>query len=145
MTEKFRLASLLRVRRLQEDEAAAALASANRAAAEARQRSARASARLAGAALDDSVPVGVWQAITAARATMRRELEDAEALVHASRAVCAEAERAWLAARTRVKTFERLEEQHAALVAAAELAEEQKALDEAAGRRPTTHEQEDER
>jgi len=145
MSRKFRLASLLRVRQLQEDEAAATLASANRAASEAQQRSARASARLAGAALDGSVPVGVWQAVTAARAAMRRELEDAEALLRARRAACADAEKSWLAARGRVKTFERLEEQHDAQVAADELAEEQKALDEAAGRRPAPLGGEDER
>lgn len=143
MSRQFRLASLLRVRKLQEDEAASRLANANRDVSEARERTARASARLAGSTLDGSVPVGVWHAITASRAAMRRELEDAQSLVSVSCATRDDAERAWLEARGRVRTFERLEEQHDAQVAADELAEEQKALDEAAGRRPATHEQEE--
>lgn len=145
MTGGFRLASLLRLRRLQEDEAAATLASANRDVSDARERSARASARLAGVTFDGSVPVAVWQAVTAARSAMRRELTDAESLLRARRAACADAERAWLEARGRVRTFEKLEEHHDAQVAADELAAEQRALDEAAGRRSPAVTERDER
>lgn len=136
MSRGFRLASLLRVRRIQEDEAAARLANAHRASSEAQERSARAAARLAGASLDASLPVGVWQALTATRAAMRRGLEDADALVATRQGAVADAEKAWREARGRVRTFERLEEQHDARTAAAELADEQRALDEAGRRRP---------
>lgn len=134
MSGPFRLAALLRVRRLQEDQAAAELARSNRAASEAQKRSAQATARLAGSTFDTSVPVSVWQALAASRAAMRRDLADADAVVELRRVAARAAEDAWLAARGRVKTFERLEERHDAQVAVEELADEQKALDEAAGR-----------
>ncbi|MGP7960200.1 flagellar export protein FliJ [Sanguibacter sp. A247] len=134
MSGPFRLAALLRVRRLQEDQAAADLARAHGVVSDAQKRSAQATARLAGSTFDTSVPVSVWQALAASRAAMRRDLSDADALVAVHRAAARVAEEAWLAARGRVKTFERLEERHDAEVAADELAEEQKALDEAAGR-----------
>lgn len=134
MAAAFRLATLLRLRTMQEDQAAAELGRANGEAHAARRRVEATTRRLAEAGVPDGMTASAWRAVAASRAALRRDVEAAGAVALAAAATVAERERQWQDARARTRPYERLEERHVEQTTAAELAAEQLALDEAAGR-----------
>jgi flagellar FliJ protein len=140
MSNSFPLAGLLRLRKLQEDQAAAALSSARGRAEEVRSRSRRLRDSLNSdsstglRASGDAHSVEHLVAIAAARASTSSMLSELEALGRST----ADEEARTLAdhqeARRRALTLEKLEAGHEAAEAAERNVEEQKALDELAVR-----------
>ncbi|WP_066516851.1 flagellar FliJ family protein [Curtobacterium ammoniigenes] len=127
----FRLAGLLRVRRLQEQLAAADLADANRHAEDVRLRTHRIRASLADA--DPSHADGaVLAAVTAARSNAQIMLADLAALRGRIETERSDAQAAYGAARTDARVLEKLQERHAAAAAQQERKDEQAVLDEVA-------------
>lgn len=135
----FRLAGLLRLRKLQE-EAARAQVARERASEHARRRQdAQVRALLGDSAVEVSSAETV-QSIAAARASSSSMLSELDALIARDVAAVAEADAAHGAARARTVQLEKLEERHAARTRAEELRAEQNVLDEHAARaasRPT--------
>lgn len=131
---KFSLAGLLRLRSVQEDRAAADLGTAERERSQAEHRVRETTDRLAGTQLPSGVDGPTWLAAAASRLTLGALLEDdTEHLAQAEER--ADERRAdWTRARQAERSVQRLEEHHAALDQAAELAAEQRALDEVAAR-----------
>ena len=134
MSDKFRLAGLLRFRRLQEDQAAAELGRANGETARARAQARNAALALGSHSIDGTVAVTAWHAALAGRAALRTDMDVATALVASAARVAAEREAEWKAARARSLPLEKLEERHAERVAEQELAADQIVIDEAASR-----------
>lgn len=134
MADKFRLAGLLRFRKLQEDQAAAELGRANGETARARMHAHKAAEALGSHKLPDAVDVTAWQAALAGRAALRTDVDVATALVARAARTAQEREAEWKAARARSLPLEKLEERHAERVAQAELAADQVVIDEAASR-----------
>jgi flagellar FliJ protein len=130
----FRLAGLHRLRKLQEDQAAAELASSARTRRLLQRRAELALDGLSGSELSEG-DVLAWQASVAARAAHSAAVVAARA----SEAAAEEAERAasaaWTRARQRSATIDKLAERHAALVRAEDEHAEQVVLDELAIRR----------
>jgi flagellar FliJ protein len=129
MTQPFSLAGLLRLRRLEEDQAAAVFGAAASRHAGIAARTERALAEVDGLAaevdsLDVLHTVAAGRAASAARLTELRALSDAAALERTA------AEKEFGAARGRTLGLEKLEARHASTVHAAELAAEQVVLDE---------------
>ncbi len=130
----FSLLGLLRLRKLQEDRAAASLAVARRSQRDTAARIAHAHARLASvdasvATSDELFAIAATRSSSASMLADLTELERRQAEEVAARAAeHAEAVRA-------SRSIEKLEERHAAEQAAAELAGEQRVLDELALRR----------
>lgn len=139
MNRRFPLEGLLRARELQEEQAAAALARANRERVRSEQavRSARRQHAGLGFRVDDdesrsrSGPV-TWQAIVVARASSSARFRDLALAVDMARASAEDATSAWTDARRQADAIGRLGERHTALVVADELRDEQRGLDEAA-------------
>jgi len=125
----FSLAGLLRVRRLEQDEATHTLARANLRLAESTARESQIRRKLGGAE-DEVSSVEVLRAVAAARASSRSMLAELEAVSQSNRQAAAEARAAFAAARSRSKGLEKLEERHNLAVTRAELRTEQHALDE---------------
>ena len=127
----FSLAGLLRVRRLEEEEATHTLARATVRLAESTAREAQIRRKLGGG--DDEVSgVEVLRAVAAARASSRSMLAELEATHRLNRHDVDEARAAFAEARTRSKGLEKLEEKYDRAVTRAELRTEQNALDEIA-------------
>ena len=133
MTKSFPLAGLLRLRKLQEDQAAAALSAARGRADDARRRSRRVRDRLAA---DPSAANSVEHivAIAAARASASSMLLELDALGRSTADEEARTLAAHQESRRRALTLEKLEAGHAAAAAVERAIEEQKALDELAVR-----------
>ena len=134
MSRPFRLASLLRLRSMAEDRAAAELAVANRARAAADLRRHETAVALGTASLPARGDSMHWRAAIASRAALGGLLIErtadvvmADEDVHAADAV-------WSAARTRTRALEKLEERHDAEVRAEEEHAEQLVLDEVGAR-----------
>ncbi len=136
MSEIFRLAGLMRLRRLQEDSTRAELARTRAVERDRRKREDRVRHILGESAVDAGSAETV-QSIAAARASSASMLGELGALVAQDRAAVAVAEAAHREARARSLQLEKLEERHAARVRADDLRAEQKVLDEHAGRRAT--------
>lgn len=134
MADKFRLAGLLRFRKLQEDQAAGELGRANAQAQRARDTARRAAEALGQHTTPDSVNVTAWQAGIASRAALRTEVDVANALVATAQREVDERDALWRAAHARSVPLEKLEERHEEAAAQAELAADQLVIDEAAGR-----------
>lgn len=137
MARSFALAGLLRVRAIQEDQAAAELAEAHR-----RERAARVRAGDTARALGcvfppDSADVASWHATVAARLALSALLIERTAAQDAAEEVTASRTADWTAARGRTRSVERLAERHADKVRVEEDRAEQLLLDEVAGRRRT--------
>lgn len=134
MSRAFRLASLLRLRTLQEERAAAELAVAAGAtrAAEATQRDA--DRALAAHALPTQVDVQHWQAGVAARAALAALATEATVLLGQATAAQDEASSRWSEARSRSVALEKLESRHTQAVRREEDRAEQLVLDEIATR-----------
>lgn len=129
MTSHFPLAGLLRLRRLEEDRAAAryGAASARLAGLTARQEHTMADA--------DEIPaefetVAALRAAAAARSSSMSLLSELRALTTTAEAERDTAQREFGVARARIVGLEKLEDRHSAAVTAAELAAEQVVLDE---------------
>jgi flagellar protein FliJ len=131
MTRTFALAGLLRLRGIQEDQAAAELSTAN-----ARSRAIHARKSAARLELQDGpVDVSSVKALHMAaisRASSRSMLADLLALEAVQAEETAAAQTAFIAAQARTAGLEKLEAKHKAGVAAADLSAEQTALDEIA-------------
>jgi flagellar FliJ protein len=135
MERAFRLSGLLRLRRLEEERAASALATANSATRAAASRRDGLADVMAGTIFPRHADEGLWRTAVAARASLTALVGEAEVLaeVAARRGELAAAD--WTAARTRVSMLDKLAERHTALVRAEDDRTEQQLLDEAAARR----------
>ncbi|WP_422934679.1 flagellar export protein FliJ [Sinomonas sp. P47F7] len=127
--QQFRLAGLLRLRQLEQDQAAARFGAAN-----ARQR-ALAVREEAGRADGDRISSDVdtsaaLRAVAAARASSTSMLAELRALAELAESERDAAQLEFAAARARTIGLEKLEARHAEAAAAAELAVEQGVLDE---------------
>jgi flagellar FliJ protein len=129
MARAFSLAGLLRLRQIQQDQAAGDLALANRRYREtgARERQARAAL---GSTSADVVDTTVLAAIAASRAASRGMLAELEAMQCVHRDGIAAAAETFAAARARSVGLEKLEGRHIEAVVDGELMSEQAALDE---------------
>lgn len=134
MKRLFPLAGLLRLRHLQQGEAASELAAANSRVQDNQTRRDRARALLHGGA---SAPTSAaaMNAMAAARASSRSMLADLDALGQGHLATLDEAQKVFDAARAESIGLEKLEARHAAAVAAADLHADQIVLDEIASTR----------
>jgi flagellar FliJ protein len=131
MAPKFRLAGLLRLRHAQQDQAGAALATAND-----RMRDA-ADARVAARRTLSDGPVEITDAtmlsaVAAARASTRGMLEELDAVATTRRQAADLAQTAYNAARRSALGLEKLEDAHDVRAAAEDLRGEQIVLDEIA-------------
>lgn len=126
----FRLAGLLRLRRLQQDDAAGDLARANAAARQAALLAIRRREALAGHRMPDESGALAWTAAAAARAALSTaSIESAEHSALAAQEA-GQATDVWHVARSRTKALEHLEERHHDAVVDALRATEQQRLDE---------------
>ncbi|TFC93854.1 MULTISPECIES: hypothetical protein [Cryobacterium] len=132
MPRTFALAGLLRLRHLQQDQAAGDLAQANAVAQAnaARRAGARATLHQMPSAANGA---DMLSTIAAARASARSMLADMEALGRNYQVAVGEAQVAFDATRADSVRLEKLEDRHGALVAAEDLHREQTVLDEIAG------------
>ncbi|VTR77541.1 flagellar export protein FliJ [Cellulomonas hominis] len=135
MSRAFRLAGLLRLRSLAEEQAAARLAGASsvRDAAVARRRATE--SMLGDAEFPVDMDVLGMRAVVASRMALSALLVDQRARVSVTQDAVDAANAEWSAARTRTRTLETLEEKHEAVVRVEEQRAEQIVLDEVAGRR----------
>lgn len=126
----FRLQPVLELRRTQERAAALAAAEAASAAADADRRATERETALAGCALPAVASAGAFLAAVARLRMVAEDTAEARALAVAA-AEQAEAVRAeWTAAAQRTKGLERLRDRHLRAVRDAELAAEERAVDD---------------
>ena len=130
----FSLAGLLRVRHAQQQKAMAELSEANRRIRDVAERRARAERTLTDAVgtKDVITDAATLNAVAAARASTRGMLAELDAVASEHRAAAAVAQQEYNATRARSIALEKLEARHAVAAAAADLHEEQIALDEIA-------------
>lgn len=133
MARLFPLAGLLRLRQIQQDQAASDLAAARRRANDSTVRERRAQSALAGIATDVS-DSSVLYAIAAARASSRSMLAELQEIERADRETAELANAAFTQARARSVGLEKLERRHIDGVEHADLHAEQGVLDEIATR-----------
>ncbi|SDH36469.1 hypothetical protein [Microbacterium sp. 77mftsu3.1] len=138
MTKKFGLAGLLRLRGIQERDAAQTLSRANRdeQRTQARDRQLRDALSVSGSTVTDSASL---RALSASRSAARGLLSDLHVLAEAQQVVTAQAREAHTTARIGELGLTKLAEAHAAREQERELAAEQAELDEIAIR-PKTEE-----
>ena len=129
MTVPFPLAGLLRLRRLEQDQAAGHLGAANSRFAALAATEARAAAEAEQLPSEASTSAAL-QAIAAARASSMSMLTELRGLAAVAGEDRDEAERVFGAARARTVGLEKLEARHAVAAAPAEIAAEQVVLDE---------------
>ncbi|PYI66859.1 flagellar export protein FliJ [Arthrobacter livingstonensis] len=131
MTKTFRLAGLLRLRKLQEDQASASLARANDNRKSHARRLASARGELADSA-SDAGSAAALSAAAAARAASRSLLLELRSLATTLEAEADSAQAVLLEAKTAASSLEKLEERHQLDSVSAELLAEQGFLDELA-------------
>lgn len=129
MARQFSLAGLLRIRRMQQDEALARAGAAQATLDAQRARVQAARTALATTPAEVTSP-STLLAVAAARASASSMLTELMALDERCAGELAEARSELVTARTRVVGLEKLQERHDAAVAAEELASEQAVLDE---------------
>lgn len=135
----FRLSGLLRLRRMQEDQAAAELARTTIRRQRASLRAERAREQLSGHDLSSfGGDPNAFRAGVAARAALSAAVFDTQAAAESAREQEADATGRWSQARTRSKTIDKLEQKHLVIERAAAGHKEQVALDELATQRATT-------
>ncbi|GAA3291226.1 flagellar FliJ family protein [Arthrobacter citreus] len=132
MSRVFPLAGLLRLRRLQEEAAAAKLAAANTRVRETADEQAEAYLSLTESPVM-ATDSATMHAVAAARASSRAMLADLAALGSRLESDAAAAQTVYSAARAESVGLEKLEARHAGFVAAEDLRTEQTVLDELAG------------
>jgi flagellar FliJ protein len=135
MSRTFRLAGLLRLRQVQEEQAASDLAAANARSRENAARQNRARAALGGVGAE-ATSSNVLYAIAAARSSSRSMLAELEAVDVRNRANVADAAAAYAAARARSLGLEKLEERHIENRNADDVAAQQAVVDEIATNGP---------
>jgi flagellar FliJ protein len=131
MARTFSLAGLLRLRQIQQDQAASDLSAANSRVYENTARQRQALASLGGIATDVE-DTAVLYAIAASRAASRGMLAELQMAELAQRESLASASAAYTAARAKSVGLEKLELRHAEAVATGDLIAEQGVLDEIA-------------
>jgi flagellar FliJ protein len=131
MARSFPLAGLLRLRQLQQDQAAGDLAAANARLRE-NGRSIAQARGLLGTTASEVSDAAALHALAAARASSRSMLADLQALEQLRRDEAEQARAGFQQARARAVALEKLEARHAVAAAAEELHGEQVALDEIA-------------
>lgn len=131
MARQFALAGLLRLRHLQQDQAASDLAAANRRLQENAERRTRARGALAGTATEVA-NVTALHAAAVTRAASRSMLADLEALAIEQLSEQERTQAAFNTARAKSIGLEKLEDKHTAVVTADALHAEQSVLDEIA-------------
>jgi flagellar FliJ protein len=131
MARQFRLAGLLRLRQVQQEQAASDLAAANAKARDNAAKQNRARAALGGTGAD-ATSSNVLYAIAAARSSSRSMLAELEAVDTRNQAQVAEAAAAYAAARARSLGLEKLEVRHNETEDGADLAAQQAVVDEIA-------------
>lgn len=134
---RFRLAGLLRVRKLQEEQAAAELGRAIGTREQARARAENAGQQLSGHTTPANVELATWRAVLAARTALQQNVVLAKASLQSATETVTERETDWQKARVQAVPLEKLEEKHDERVAEEDLRAEQIVLDEAATRRAT--------
>jgi len=134
MKRLFPLAGLLRLRHLEQDEAAGRLAVANSRMQDNESRRDRARAHL-NTTPDSPTTSAALHSMAAARASSRSMLADLDALGQGYRESLQTAQSAFNAARAESKSLEKLKDRHVDAVAAADLRAEQINLDEIASTR----------
>ncbi|RKR13611.1 flagellar FliJ family protein [Arthrobacter oryzae] len=131
MNREFSLAGLLRLRQLQQDQAATGLARARSRSSSVRAR--EASARRELAATDDPITSSAsLRAVAAARSSSHSMLADLQNLTRLAEVDESIARAEFIAARTRSVGLEKLQARHDAEVSSADLRAEQSVLDEIA-------------
>ncbi|GEL48125.1 hypothetical protein CHO01_32410 [Cellulomonas hominis] len=136
MSRVFRLAGLLRLRALAEEQAAAQLADATRGRDAAVARREATEAALGEAQFPAGTDSVGMQAVVASRVALSALLVDQRARVASAQDAVADADATWSQARTRTRTLEKLQEKHDETVRVEDQRAEQIVLDEVAGRRP---------
>jgi flagellar protein FliJ len=131
MARLFPLAGLLRLRHLQQDEAAGALASANARLDGTSIQQNRARSALGATRVDVSSTESLY-ALAAGRASMRSTLADLDALSRQQRNDADEATDSYSAAKSRAVRIEKLEAKHVEAVTTEDLRAEQSVIDELA-------------
>ena len=134
MNRAFSLTGLLRLRHLQQDEAAGALAAANRNATENSAHRTETHSALANTPVSATTSAAL-NAMAAARASSRSMLADLDGLGRNYAVAVGEAQNAFDVARAQSIGLEKLETRHSAAWNAEELHGEQTALDEIASAR----------
>ncbi len=129
MKREFSLAGLLRLRQIQQDQAASGLARARSRSSSVRAREASARRQLS-AADEDIVSSASLRAVAASRSASHSMLADLQNLTRIAEADEATAREEFIAARTRSVGLEKLQARHHAEVNTAELRAEQSTLDE---------------
>lgn len=132
MSKQFSLAGLLRLRHLEQDEAAGQLASANARLDGTSVERNRARAAL-GATRADVTSTESLYAMAAGRASMRSMLADLDSMIFQQKHEAEEANDVFKQARAQAIALEKLEAKHVEAVAIEELRAEQAVLDELAG------------
>lgn len=135
MNRSFRLAGLLRLRALQEEQAAATLALANADAKRAGEHHQETRNVMAGTLFPDHGDENQWRAAVADRAAMASLVGDAAIAVQVATRRSELAAADWTEARTSVATLDKLADRHDVAVKAEDERAEQLVLDEAASRR----------
>lgn len=136
----FRLGGLLRLRRLEEEQAAAELARATAERRAAALRRSSAAAELGAASFPESADDLSFAAAVAGRASLMGMVGESTLWLAATGARVEGAQALWTVRRTAVRTLDKLEERHDAAVGVEEAHVEQLLLDEAALRRPREEE-----
>lgn len=136
MSRPYRLAGLLRLRRLEEDQAAADLATANAARRAALVRQSRSDDALADHDFDPATDVGAWRSAVAIRASLRSLAVESAAASSMAATEVHQREMAWADARRRAVPLEKLAERHEEAEMIEDLRQEQIVLDEIASRGP---------
>ncbi|ACZ23015.1 hypothetical protein Sked_31180 [Sanguibacter keddieii DSM 10542] len=130
MSRPFRLAGLLRFRKLQEDQAAADLAVAHSARRAALRRQDLAQGQLAEHGFDPVEDTGAWLSTVATRAALRGLASEAGAASELASLEVARREEAWSQTRRQLVPLEKLADKHAEREAVEDLRQEQIVLDE---------------
>ena len=134
MSRPYRLAGLLRLRKLQEDQAASDLAVANGARRAALARQDEAVQELAGHGFSPVTDVGAWRSAIASRVALRGLMLEASAGAELAATEVDQRELAWADARRRAVPLEKLAERHDEAEMVEDLRQEQIVLDEIASR-----------
>lgn len=145
MSRPFRLAGLLRLRTLAQDEAAAELARRTRVRNEAERVRRGTQDALAGASVPDGADALGLQAVIASRMALSGLLAQRQEVVVQADAEVLEADQQWAQARQATRTLEKLEERHTEAERTAEQKAEQAVLDEIAGQRRAAQVEEEEK
>jgi flagellar FliJ protein len=138
MDRAFRLAGLLRLRELQEDQAAARLAASHAVLRDAERRRRDTLDTLVRHAMPEHADAGVWRLSVTGRASLSHLLADAGVAVADAGVRVGQDTADWSGARSRSVGLEKLRDKHREAVALEDGRAEQHALDEVASRTART-------